>query len=145
MPPGFHWVLVLVVGFVTCGLFLLVWAFILAGFAKKIDVNSKATMYLIVDILCSVGGTIMSFAGAASNETSISVLGGLLSLVGLVFFILACLNMRTSMVHYYNNVEPYGLSLSSGMMFVFPFAINLLYLQYHFSKIAQWKKTGIKS
>ena len=88
-----------------------------------------------------VDGLVEEVVGAERNRLQ----GALVILVGAGFGIAAVFNMRASLVHYYNNVEPYGLSMSSGMMFVFPFAINFLYLQYHLSKIAQWKKTGIKS
>jgi hypothetical protein len=59
----------------------------------------------------------------------------------IALIIMAWFNMRASLLHYYNVVEPYGLRLSGVMTFFF----NMLYFQYHLSKIAQWKKTGIKS
>jgi hypothetical protein len=46
--------------------------------------------------------------------------------------------MRTSIERHYNTVENIGLKLSPVMTFFF----NLYYFQYHFARIAEWKKTG---
>jgi hypothetical protein len=46
--------------------------------------------------------------------------------------------MRDALVEYYNTVEPINLRLSGVMTFFFSF----LYFQYHFSRIANWKRTG---
>ena len=43
------------------------------------------------------------------------------------------------MLNYYNSVEPINLRLSGVMTFFF----NILYLQYHMTRIARWKQTGI--
>jgi hypothetical protein len=59
------------------------------------------------------------------------IVGGICAIVG--FF-----NMRKSLVNYYNTVEPMGLRLSGAMTFFF----NVVYFQYHLSRIARWKQTG---
>jgi len=50
-------------------------------------------------------------------------------------------SIRQSMVTYYNTVEPIQLQLSGVMTFFF----GMLYLQYHMSRIARWKRTGVLS
>jgi len=47
--------------------------------------------------------------------------------------------MRRSLLNYYNTVEPIGLQLSPVMTFFFA----LFYFQYHFTRIANWKRTGV--
>jgi hypothetical protein len=47
--------------------------------------------------------------------------------------------MRQSLVTYYNMTEPIGLRLSGVMTFFF----STLYFQHHFSRIGDWKRTGI--
>lgn len=141
IPPDFHWALVLMLHFVTCGLFPIVWIFIEAAFVKKVDRNSKGVLFLILSIVLTAVGDVIAIAGSANNEPAPVMLGALVILVGAGFGIAAVFNMRASLVHYYNNVEPYGLRLSGVMTFFFA----VFYFQYHFSKIAQWKKTGIKS
>jgi hypothetical protein len=51
---------------------------------------------------------------------------------------MAVFGMRRSIVQYYNTREPIGLKLSGVMTFFF----SILYFQYHFSRIAEWKQTG---
>jgi len=53
--------------------------------------------------------------------------------------IMAWFSMRNSLVNYYNTVEPIGLRLSGVMTFFF----NVYYFQYHFTRIAEWKTTGV--
>jgi hypothetical protein len=48
-------------------------------------------------------------------------------------------SIRRSMLTYYNTIEPIQLSLSGVMTFFF----GIYYLQYHMSRIARWKSTGI--
>jgi hypothetical protein len=62
------------------------------------------------------------------------LLNFLIAIVALV----AIFGMRSSLVRYYNTVEPIGLKLSGVMTFFF----SILYFQYHFSRVAAWKKTG---
>jgi hypothetical protein len=62
----------------------------------------------------------------------------LLNIVILAAALMALFGMRRSLVGYYNTVKPVGLRLSAAMTFFF----NILYFQYHLSRIAQWKKTG---
>ena len=56
-----------------------------------------------------------------------------------VFWLIAIFGMRSSLVRYYNTVEPMGLRLSGVMTFFF----NIIYFQYHLSRIANWEKTGV--
>jgi hypothetical protein len=57
----------------------------------------------------------------------------------MIFALMAIFGMRSSLVRYFNTVEPIGLRLSGVMTLFF----SLLYFQYHLSRIAEWKRTGI--
>ena len=46
--------------------------------------------------------------------------------------------MRRSLLAHYNEVEPVGLELSRVMTLIF----NVLYFQYHFTRIAKLKEAG---
>ena len=48
-------------------------------------------------------------------------------------------SMRSSIQTYYNTTEPIGLRLSGVMTFFF----SIYYFQYHFTRIADWKRTGV--
>lgn len=152
IPPSLHWALVLVLGMIT-GLFTTVWMFIQASFVKKIDPQNKATMLYALGLVAVFAGSAIAviFALLAAprlqdQDASGPVMGiglGLLMMLvilsGAVLFIAGAFNIRSSMVRYYNTVEPINLRLSGIMTFFF----NTLYFQYHFSRIAKWKETGI--
>jgi hypothetical protein len=144
MPPNLHWALVLVLGMIT-GLFTIVWIFLEAGFVKKVDPRSNAIMLLIAGILLPFGFLIVMgvvFAVNSSNAEALLpllLLGIPVILAAITCHIMAWFSMRRSLVTHYNTIEPIGLRLSGAMTFFF----NVYYFQYHFSRIAQWKSTGV--
>lgn len=130
-PPNLHWGLVLLFGMLTCGIFMYVWAFIQANFVKKIDPRSNAIALFIGAIFLSFLSIGMSFSGS-------EMLSGLATLVSLCssgLWIYGYFTIRTSLLGYYNSAENISLRLSPIMTFFF----GLLYTQYHFSRIADWK------
>jgi hypothetical protein len=149
MPPNMHWALVLVLSMVT-GIFGIIWTFMEMSFVKKIDPASKAMKLYIFAIITLPIGLIVGFglivAGATGGSSTAAggaaALGSLILFAAyictFVFMIMAMFNMRRSIETYYNTVEPIGLKLSPVMTFFF----NMLYFQYHFSRIATWKQTG---
>jgi hypothetical protein len=142
VPPDFHWALVLLVNF-FCGFFQWVWLFVEAAFVKKIDRESKGIAFLIGGIVCwvlcfFVIGTAGNFSGRREDVPGIVVPFILLMLSGLVLHLIGIFQMRSSIERYYNTVEPINLRLSGVMTFFF----NVYYFQYHFTRIANWKRTG---
>ncbi|MGH9612941.1 MAG: hypothetical protein ACRD4P_07675 [Bryobacteraceae bacterium] len=73
--------------------------------------------------------------------TALEILCGLLilALASTALCVAAALNIRSSLLRYYNSVEPIGLQISAPMTLFF----QVLYLQYHFTRIARWKETGV--
>jgi hypothetical protein len=145
-PPNMHWAAVLVLTWVTFGLAGIIWAFRQASFVKKIDPASKAVtmlcvavglMLLQVVLVFGLMGALMG-SGSAGAATAVSGIVMLLNLVIMVVGLYTVFSMRSSIIHYYNNVEPIVLQLSGVMTFFF----SILYFQYHFSRIAVWQKTG---
>jgi len=127
------------------GIFGLIWFFIQAGYVKKIDPASRARTFLIFGLLAMVAQIVATFAiaaAAAMGSTTAAAAGGFLTLilaiVGMVLMLSAVFGMRRSLIDYFNTVEPIGLRLSGVMTFFF----NILYFQYHLSRIAEWKRTG---
>jgi len=146
VPPDLHWAIVLLL---SCTLiFPIIWAFVQANWARKIDPASKAT---ILYAFWAVGEVILLildaaiFVAIANNDLqSVQSMSVAIWLVGLptwVLFLLAVFSIRKSMVNYYKTVEPIQLRLSGVMTFFF----SILYLQYHMSRIAKWKQTGVLS
>jgi len=149
MPPNMHWALVLVLSAIT-GIFGIIWTFMEMSFVKKIDPASKAMkLYIYALITLPIGlivGLGLMMAGAAGGSSTAAgggaAIGGLILFAAyictFVFMIMSMFSMRRSIETYYNTVEPIGLRLSPVMTFFF----NMLYFQYHFSRIATWKQTG---
>jgi hypothetical protein len=139
VPPDFHWALVLLLGVVTCGLFLWAWIIVEAAFIRKIKPQSKGLLFLLLGFGCHIAAAVVNIAVAATTRGSQNPLGGLFSLAGLVLQIIAYFTMRSDLEDYYNSTENIGLSLSGVMTFFFA----VFYFQHHFSRIAKWKKTGV--
>lgn len=145
LPPGLHWGIVLLLTFITCGLFGYIWYFVQAFFVKKINPRSNAVILFAVGIALNFISAGVSFVlgfGAAmaggQTDPSMMFISWGLSLVCLVLLVLGELDMRSSMLAYYNTQEPIGLKLSVVLTVFFA----LFYLQYHFVRIREWKQTG---
>jgi len=116
------------------GIFLIVWMFIQASWARKINPASNATAqlagYLFLFVLSEV-------IGAATSDGLKSV--SLLLLLGsYVAFYFATYSIRRTMLDHYSKVEPMQLKLSAAMTFFF----STFYLQYHMTRIADMKNSG---
>ena len=147
VPPAMHWALVWVLGAVTLGIFMLVWLFKQMNFVQRIDPASKAkTLYLagigleVVYIVLAAAGGFLASNGNSSASLLIG-LGALCMLGAVVCLIMAHFKVRDSLLRYYNSVENIGLKLSGVMTLFF----NILYFQHHFTRIAEWKRTGVLS
>lgn len=138
-PPDFHWALVLLLTILTCTLFSTVWLIVEAAWIRKIKPSSKGLLYVLLSVASLfVGGFVNGFTGAM-NHGQANPLGGLFTIAGYVLVIVAVFSMRSDLEDYYNTTENIGLNLSGVMTFFFA----VFYFQYHFSRIAQWKKTGV--
>lgn len=144
VPPDFHWALVLLIGF-FCGFFQLVWLFVEASFVKKLRPDNNCIMFLVSGILTLFLAifVVIGVSMQAANNPDAASPGFLifclfLLLAGTALHIVGVFKMRAGLVEYYNSVEPINLRLSGVMTFFF----NVWYFQYHFSRIAAWKKTG---
>jgi hypothetical protein len=143
VPPGMHWFLVLVLGTVTFGIFTIIWVFKQANFVQRIDPSNPARkLFTIMILLLVVYVAIVAGAVVAQSTEAVATVGAIGGLVDLgmaALSLIAIFKMRTSLLNYYNSVEPIGLRLSGVMTFFF----NIYYFQYHFHRIAQWKQTGM--
>lgn len=146
MPPDFHWAFVFLIG-LLCSFFPMVWFFIEAAFVKKIKPESNFLAFLIGGLGAQFGSIIVLMVGAGitasagdNNPPVVALLLFALVLVaGIVLWIVGVFKMRDEIEDYYNTVEPINLRLSGVMTFFFSF----YYFQHHFTRIAQWKKTGV--
>jgi hypothetical protein len=135
-PPNLHWALVLLLGFLTCGIFTVVYDLVQAAWLRRIVPSSKALIYYIVASVFWLANTANSVSNVQIARTGhsthgVSVLGGLASIGFFVFLIAARFSMRQSLEEHYNGPEPIGLRLGPIMTFFF----GGLYFQFHFNRI----------
>lgn len=131
-PPNLHWALLLLLNLLTCGLFQLIWMFVEAAYASKIDSRSKSLLYYALGTGCLVAGGIEQ---AAQSEG----LGALLSVTGVVLTIIGHFNLKSSLEDRFGGVDPIRLRLSGIMTFFF----NTIYFQYHFNRINNLRMSGM--
>jgi hypothetical protein len=112
----------------TFGFFPIILFFMQAKFIGKLERGRGP-------ILLGLVGLSFSLASWFLLSRS-SVASGILELAAGVLFLTAVFQMRGTMLRHYNETEPFGLKLSGVLTFFF----GILYLQYHFSRIAKWRE-----
>lgn len=140
-PPNLNWVLELVLGVFTCGLFVVVWNLVLASWSKRIEPASKALMYYIIATALMV----LNFGGSYGNVIAVmhhehahqSVFGGLIGLATWIVRLVARFTLRDTLEQHYNGPEPLGLRLSAVMTFFF----GGIYFQYKLNQLNEIKET----
>jgi len=134
LPPNLHWAIVLVLDIVTRQLFNLIWALVLANWARKL-INDNKPMVLVAMYPAAIiaGILVMIF------NNSLDWLGGLFIIAGAIVYLVGIFSIKHAMEEYYNSTENISLNLSGVMTFFF----STIYIQYHVNKIARWKKTGV--
>ena len=138
VPPNLHWFIVLILSITW--IFVFIWAIVQASFARKIDPSSNAVWAFILWIAVSIGLLVFDVQlvlGNASQSNAQLLL--IASVASAISYWAGVFGIRRSMLNYYNTIEPIQLNLSGVMTFFF----GIYYLQYHMSRIARWKSTGI--
>jgi hypothetical protein len=141
-PPNLHWAICLLLSFVTCGIFSVIWIMVEAAWVKKVQPASKAVTYFGIVLGLWALSFVLGISGAVSaartghEDSGLQGIQGILSLAILIVWIVGAFNMRDSIEEHFNSAEPIGLSLSGVMTFFF----NVWYFQYHFTKINEMKR-----
>ena len=151
LPPNLHWGLALLFTLVSCGFFGVIWMLMQAWWLKQLQPGSRSIGLLSASfgvgyagsIFVSIVGPFLEPAFQSPEQRAIPaliliVLLLLVSVASLVLYFMAELAMRREMLDYFNSVENIGLRLNS----VLTMLAGMYYLQYHMSRIAEWKKTG---
>ncbi|HUZ97698.1 MAG TPA: DUF4339 domain-containing protein [Edaphobacter sp.] len=139
--PNLNWALELLLGFLTCVLFVIAWNLVIASWAKRVEPTSKALMYYIIATVLMV----LNFGGSYGNVITAmhhghphqSILGGLIGLATWVIRLIARFTLRDTLEKHYNIAEPLGLRLSAVMTFFF----GGIYFQYKLNRINEIKET----
>jgi hypothetical protein len=142
-PPNLQWALELLLGFFTCGFFVVVWNLVIATWANRVQPASKAlTFYIIATVLIVLSlGSSWSVIISLSHHVHPhhSVLGNLISLATWVVRLIARFTLRDTLEQHFNGPEPLGLRLNPVMTFFF----GGIYFQYKLNEINEIKQTLI--
>ena len=136
LAPNLHWGFVLLLDVVTRQLFNMIWALVLANWARKLINNNKP----MVLVAMYPAGMIAGILVIMTNK-SLEALGGLFIIAGAIVYLVGIFSIKSAMEEYYNWTEKMGLQMSGVMTFFF----STIYIQYHVNRIARWKKTGVIS
>jgi len=138
-PPNLNWALELLLGFLTCVLFVVVWNLVIASWAKRVQPNSKALMYYIIAtvlIVLNFGGSYGNVIAAMHHDpVHQNIFGGIIAIATWVVRLIARFSLRDTLEEHYNTVEPLGLRLSAVMTFFF----GGIYFQYKLNRINEVK------
>ena len=143
VPPDFHWALVLLISIVTCGIFYVVWFIVEAVWIRKIKPQSHGLLLICLGIASSFCSGFIDGFIRALNHGQGTPISGLLSLAGLVLQIVGAFTLRSDFEDYYNTTENINLNLSGVGSALLTLFFPVFYFQYHFSRIARWKKSGV--
>lgn len=136
-PPNLNWGLELLLGFLTCGLFVVVWNLVIAAWAKKVEPTSKALMYYIaaaVLVVLNFGSSWGVFLAMSHHGVyHRNVTGGIISLVCWVVRLIARFTLRDDIERHFNGPEPIGLRLNPVLVFFF----GGIYIQYKLNEANQ--------
>ena len=139
-PPNLNWGLVLLFDFLTCGIFQMVWNFILSAWMKRVQPSSQAIIYYAAGYglaLINTGFTIPIIVGAMHHVAPTHHYGlNAISFVAWAIRIVARFNMKSSLEEHFNTVEPIGLRLNGVMVFFF----GGLYIQSQLNRINEMKQ-----
>ena len=140
-PPSLHWAIVLLLTFLTCGLFSMIWLVVELLWVKKVKPDTKGVMYLSIAVglwvaLIAISGYQGFMSANGHVSAGFPALSLMLDLAYFIFFLYGVFTMRSDIEEHFNTAEPIGLSLSGVMTFFF----SVFYFQYHFTRINEMKQ-----
>ncbi len=140
-PPNLPWGLLLLIDFITCGIFQVIWNIIIAFWARRIQPQSTALYYYIAAVVltcANVGSSFGNVLAAVHHEpVHPNIIGLILTLATWVVRLIARFNLRGTLEQHYNGPEPLGLRLSGVMTFFF----GGIYFMYKLNSINEIKQS----
>src|SRR5260370_13366230 len=115
-PPNLNWGLELLLGFFTCGLFVVVWNLVIAAWAKRVQPASNALMYYIIAtvlVVLNFGGSFgVFFTAMLHQHPHQSVFGTLIRIASWVVRLIARFTLRDTLEQHFNAPAPPVLRLT---------------------------------
>ncbi|HXC95185.1 MAG TPA: DUF4339 domain-containing protein [Edaphobacter sp.] len=145
-PPNLNWGLELLLGFCTCGIFVIVWNLVIAAWANRVQPMSKALIFYIaatVLIVLHFGGSWGIYVSLLHHHPYSPAhhksLKDLLWIASWIVRLIARFTLRDTLEQHFNGAEPLGLRLNPVMTFFF----GGIYFQYKLNEINRIKQ-GIR-
>jgi hypothetical protein len=139
-PPNLHWALVLLIDLFTCGLFQMVWNFVMAVWLKRVQPTSKAVIYYAVGyglLLLSSGLSFPIYLAQLHHAQPHPNLGaGLVGIIAWVFRLLARFSFKDALEAHFNGPEPIGYRMNPVLLFFF----GGIYIQSELNRINEIKQ-----
>lgn len=140
-PPDLPWWVALLIGIFTLGFFFQIWDIIESIWMRRVDRSSTALYLYLAEGVVYLIKLPLTFHNIAYNlgygppvEVGHSTI---LTLLGLIFFLLSRFVFRNELLRHFNGPEPIGLRLNWFLTLLF----GGLYFQYHFNRINELKRT----
>ena len=122
-PPDLPWLLTLLLGILTGGLFFLAWDLVIAAWARRVEPRSQALpLYIAATVLVilNAGASYGIFLAALQHQAMHgNALGSLLGFAAWIVRLVARFSLRNTLEAHFNVREPLGLRLSGVMTFFF--------------------------
>ena len=143
--PNLHWGLVLLLGLLTCGLFMLVWNIVVSAWLRRVQPNATAIFYYGAVVALAL--IYMGFASVAMVQMMahhggrlgpFAAVRGLLGLIIWVVRLIARYSERASLEEHFNTVEPIGLRVNPVLTFFF----GGIYFQSELNRINAMKQAA---
>lgn len=131
--PHIHWLLVLVLGVATLGVFTSIWAIVQARWIRRIDPGSKALAWIWLHWALSL---VSGLASLAPGLQTLEVVSGI---AAVVLYLSAYFSMKNSLQTYINRVTNGQVSLSGRMTAFFTAA----YLQFKMNALERAQQSLI--
>jgi hypothetical protein len=140
-PPNLNWGLELLLGFFTCGIFVVVWNLVISSWARRIEPTSKAFFYYLaatVLIVMNLGASWGVFIAIAHHNQQVhqGILGNLIAIATWVIRLIARFSLRETLERHYNGPEQLGLRLNPVLTFFF----GGIYIQYKLNQVNEMKQ-----
>ena len=128
-PPRLHWLIVLVLGVATVGIFLDIWLIVQAVWVKKFDRASRALVLCVAGIVLGILGALLGQLQAPhAIEYPVDI-------ASLIIGVVASFQVRDSLGEYITSVKSRPTYLSGVMTLFF----GPIYLQYHMNKVRSFQ------
>jgi len=131
VPPSMPLWVALILTIVTLGIFPLMLLLMQAGYVHSL--GGRRSPQILSALV-----TIFILASAIIRLYSTPI-AAIIQMIAAIAAVIALLQISDALDGHYRNVEPIGLHLNSFLTILF----GVFYIQYHLSRIAKWKTTGI--